>query len=116
MEQLTVWDVLEDIENDIENLSDIEILHKLELETGLCFKNKKNWKCGITDYFIDYNKTRISIHFSRNKTDNHKIICVEADKIKHGIGVPCNSLKEAIDTIIQLKEWAKDEILNTYIR
>lgn len=115
LEQLSIWDVLNDKKSEIELLDDLDILHKIEQETDLYFKNKKEWECGITDYWTNYSKTRLSIHFSKNKFDDHKIICIEADRTMGGCGIPCDTLQEAIKTILMFKEWAKEqnEIFNT---
>lgn len=100
MQQITLFDYLEEIENEneIEKMDNIEILNKIEVETNLNFQNVKYWRCGFIDYWTTYKKAKISVGFGINKK-NKKYISVSYEEKNRGRAVPCESINEAIEVI-----------------
>jgi len=97
-EQLTIFEILKEKENDLLNFDNIEILNKIEVETNFYFKNVKIYKSGLIDYWAKYKNSIIAVSFGINK-NNKKYISVSYQEKTRGRSCPCESIDEAIQII-----------------
>ena len=97
-EQLTIFDILKENENDLSNFDNIEILNKIENETNFKFKNVKIYKSGLIDYWAKYKNSIIAVSFGINKNNKKYISCSYEEKTR-GRSCPCESIEEAIKII-----------------
>lgn len=113
--QISIFDLVHEAPkaNDLESLSESDMIKALSEATGLVFKPEKMSFSNHTWFICKPDKkTEYSVHLSRYSCpdkEGQRIICVNYQYHLGGGGCPCESLEEAIKRLKRAMDWVKRE-------
>lgn len=97
------------IQNNIEFMDDFEIIQQIERKTNFSLKLKKVWKDGNICHYNKYKEATISVYFGLDIKKRKYIGCRYDTKLS-GCGMPCYSIEEAAETILNYMKFQESEV------
>ena len=95
MEQLSLCSFIPEL-MDLENVSDEEVISIINNNLGTNFLYNQSRQ----EYEYKIKKVKLSISFSRYSFGNHeRIVCTDMDWKNSGIGIPNDSIMDALDSV-----------------